>query len=128
MPRTEEIPAGTTRNLVFNTTYSSDWSEEASQEEDVGSSAVSSAKFMLKREIETADANAAYTESNPTIADGSVTVTIAATDTATLEGRYYGTLRLYMVDGGVHDWEDTTYPKVPYIYVDITQGAVKSTS
>lgn len=128
MPRTIQIPAGTTRNIIFNTTYSSDWSVEAKQGNNIANAEVTSAQFILKREIETADEDAAYTEASPVVADGKVTVTITAADTKALEGRYYGTLRIILATGSIVDWEDTSYAGVPYILVDLIQGAVEDIS
>jgi len=128
MPRSITIPAGTTRNIIFNVTYSDNWSVVAKRGAAVAVADISFAKFTLKREIEVEDDNADYVEVSPTIAEGIVTVTIAASDTKELEGRYYGTLRLILATGSIVDWEDTSYADVPYIYIDVVQGAVEEIS
>lgn len=107
------------------------WSVSEKAGTNVLAADVSSAKFCLKERLGTPDASAKVTKTNSsgiTLSNGSAKVTLSPTDTKDLQGTYYGTLRLYLADGGVSDAEDTSYLDVPYIEVDFSQGAVEAVS
>ena len=129
MPRTESIFSGTTRNIEFNVTYPSTWSVALKRSTAVLAAEISSARFLLKDELTSADASALVTKttsSGISTANGIVTVTLSAADTKDLEGSYVGTLRLYLVGGGVYDFEDASYLGIPYINLSFSQGSVEA--
>jgi hypothetical protein len=129
--RQVHVAAGTRKIIEFDVTYSQDWSVVAKRGTDVLASEVSSAKFMLKTDPSVADGSASLTQtlgSGITAADGTLTVTMSATDTKDLSGSYYGTLRIYFAGSVVSDWMDTEYDNTPYITVVATQGAVEAVS
>lgn len=120
--RTENANAGTTLPIAFNVTYKSTG-------EDVLAVDIESALFMLKRRLSDADTAAKLTKEltdGISAADGTVTVTLDPTDTKDLDGKHFGTLRLFLVSGAVLDWEDTTYPGIPYIELNFRQGSVEA--
>jgi hypothetical protein len=125
------MAAGTRRILQFNVTYSANWSVVLKQNSAVLAADVTAATFLLKNPRTQADASAAVTKTlsaGIAKANGVITVTLNPADTKDLEGTYYGTLRLYLADSGVVDFEDSSYADIPYIQLSITQGAVEATS
>jgi hypothetical protein len=130
------MAAGTRRVIEFNATYSESWSvaskrpsAHAGVAQPILATDISSAKFLLKNSLTSSDESAAVTKtlsSGITKIDGKVTVTLNPADTKELEGSYLGTLRLYLTDGGVVDFEDTSYTDTPYLQISITQGSVES--
>lgn len=126
-----DVPAGTRRVIDFSTTYSQNWSVEAKRGENIDAEDVEGAVFMLKKQLAQADEDAAVTkmlDSGIVVTDGTVTVTVDAADTKDLQGKYYGTLRLYLTDDGVVDWQDADFDDTPYIILNFTQGAVEAVS
>jgi hypothetical protein len=124
-----EAPAGTRRVMEFTTTYSQDWSVVVKRGTNILAADVSSASFLLKKRLTNTDADAALTKtlvSGIAVTSGKVTVTLNPADTDELEGPYFGTLRLYMADGGVVDWIDEDFNDTPYIVITFTQGSVEA--
>jgi hypothetical protein len=129
MNRIISMAAGTRRVIEFNVTYSANWSVVLKRSTAVLSADISSARFLLKNSLTSTDESAAVTKtlaSGISKADGKVTVTLNPADTQNLEGSYLGTLRLYLADGGVVDFEDTSYADTPYLQISITQGSVEA--
>jgi hypothetical protein len=125
------IPAGTQRVIEFTTTYSQDWSDPAKRGQNIQASEVQSARFLLKKRLSDADADALITKtigSGITVTTGKVSVTLQPDDSDDLEGQHYATLRIYLQGGIVVDWEDEKYGDVPYIAVEFDPGAVNATS
>ena len=119
------IPSGTTRQVEFSITYSSTWSVVAKQGDAVEAADVTDATFLLKKRLSDTDAEAKVTKETADIAlaSGTATVTLLPADTKDLQGDYFASLRLYLTDGTVQDFESSD---LPYISLTFTQGAVES--
>jgi hypothetical protein len=129
MTRIISMAAGTRRVIEFSVTYSSNWSVAVKRGTNVLSADITSARFLLKNNLTASDDSASVSKttlSGITKIDGKVTVTLNPVDTKELEGSYFGTLRLYLADGGVVDFEDTSYTDTPYLQISITQGSVEA--
>jgi hypothetical protein len=124
-----QVPAGNRRVIEFTTTYSENWSVPLKRETGIMADDVSTVAFLLKRKMNNADEAADVEKTlgdGIAVTDGKVTVTLDATDTKDLQGKYFGTLRLHLTDGGVVDWIDEDFADTPYIMLDFTQGAVEA--
>lgn len=127
--RKVDMPAGTTMMLDFATTYDANWSVEENQGEPIVAEDVTGARFLLKRNLADGDDDAAVEKTlddGITVSEGLARVALDPGDTKDLQGAYLGTLRLFLAGGAVVDWRDSAFEKVPYIELDITQGAVEA--
>ena len=55
-----------------------------------------------------------------------MTVTLSPSDTTSMVGTYFATLRLKLTSGAILDFEDADYQSTPFIELSIVQGAVES--
>lgn len=118
--------SGNTRYLAFTLTYPDDWSEEAKRGNNVMAADIASATFLLKRQLSISDEEAAVSKTNAdgiTLEDGLATVELEPTDTQDLQGKYYGTLRLFLAGGSV---QDVRVDGKPYVELTFIQGAVEA--
>src|ERR1044072_9129823 len=95
------MAAGTRRVIEFNVTYSANWSIALKRSTNVLAADISSARFLLKKQLTEPDASAAIEKTLPSgisQTDGKVTVTLNPADAKAPEGSYPGTLRLSLAD------------------------------
>ncbi len=128
MTNIQNIAAGNSHYIDFNIVYSDTWHDEAKRGDPVEVEDIEALTFMIKRKLNLDDETAEVTKNIESIGTdvttGKVRVFLHADDTADINGRFFASLRLYMSDDTVQDFLQND---LPYILVDIVQGAVEST-
>jgi len=118
-------PSGNNRVIQIELTYSKGWSVTEDRKQDIDPAAIEDVLFLLKRNIGDADADAVLTKDTDDIdiSLGILEIPITPTDSQSLSGKYYGTVRLFFAGGAVHDIQ---HGCDNHFVVEFKKGAVKT--